>query len=204
MTTATFDRAPHRDAIAQAIDSAGNSPRDREAMTWARAEDETWWGPRTDPGGDPMRLDHDAAGPFVTIAGRRVPALHYDGAVRVGIPDRLGYCFAWATEAAGRLLRDRRTGIAIVLGRAFGDAQQTWTEYRDPQGRPSVLDLTVSERPFDRAEYMRAIHAVVGTRLPVPDWATFDRLRELTAAGTFAGSRADFLTALAPRKRQRG
>jgi hypothetical protein len=189
----TFDRATYRDPIAQAIDAAGSSAQDREAMTWARDQDAAWWGPRTDPGGDPLRLDGDA----VTFAGRRVPVQDAGHVLRVGIPARLGQCFAWATEAADRLLRERRTGIAIVLGRAFGEAQQSFAEYRNQQGRWHVLDLTLSEDPFDRAAYLRALHGVVGTRLPIPDRATLGRLRDLTASGTFAGSRADFLDALA-------
>ena len=195
MTTATFDRATYRDPIERAIDSADAPGTYREAMTWARDQDAAWWGPRTDPGGDPMRLDHDAAGPFVTFAGRRVPALKAGGAVHVGIPDRLGQCFAWATEAAGRLLRENRAGIAIVLGRAFGEAQQTWTEYQADGWR--VLDLTLSGRPFERDAYMRAGHFTVGTRLPIPDRATLERLRALTASETWDGSRDEFLAALA-------
>jgi hypothetical protein len=193
MTTATFDRAPYRDPIDAAIHAADSSAQDREAMTWARDQDAAYWGPTVDPGGTPLRLDGDA----VIFAGRRVPVQHAGHVLRVGIPDRLGQCFAWATEAADRLLRERRANIAIVLGRAFGSAQQSFVEYRDQQGRWHVLDLTLSESPFDRTAYLRAGHFVVGTRLQIPDRATLGRLRELTASGTFAGSRADFLDALA-------
>lgn len=53
-----------------------------------------------------------------------------------------------------------------MLGRAFGCAQQSWAELTRA-GVTLVHDLTLDEEPFERAAYMAALHASVGTRIPL-------------------------------------
>jgi len=152
--------------------------RTKRDILWHNARDADWWGPGGNPGVVPVRLEQDRAGTFVTLAGRRVPAL-IDGAIlRVGIPGRVGYCAAWALTAADRLLRDpEASSVVLVFGRVFGSAQQAWCEY-NAGGRPMVADLTLDETPFERSAYEAALLARAGTRIPMPDRATLAAFRE--------------------------
>jgi hypothetical protein len=155
-----------------------------------------------------LQLDGDG----LTFAGRPVPALLDGDTLRVGIPDRLGHCVLYGMRACGRLLDQQARSIALVLGRAFGVAQQTWTEYQDAGGW-QVLDLTLSDEPFDREAYLRAAHAVAGTRIPIPDDDTLLALYEITQAAprgswvetvAWTGmTRAEFLSYLASQERQK-
>ena len=92
------------------------------------------------------------------------------------------------------------SGTASV-GRAAGLAQQSWCEAQveDEPGDPWwVADLTLDDaQPFPREAYYRALHATVGTRIPVPDLRTLDVLRDLAEENdTLRGSRAEFLERL--------
>jgi hypothetical protein len=109
MTTSrlAFDRetdyrrpSPLDVAIAWSLDPPFQ--RDREALTWLKADDESLFGPRGDPGGDPVRMEQRPGGPVVILAGRPIPAVVQGENLRVGIPDRAGSCVAWAL-AAGRV-----------------------------------------------------------------------------------------------------
>jgi hypothetical protein len=182
-----FDSGPPSDAIGTAILRAAAPQHVREALTWARVEDEAWWGSRTDPPGDPLRLGRDTAGTFAMIAGQRVPVTVDERDVHLGIPERIGRCTLWAIEAADRLLRTPGvSGISIVFGRCWGTAQQTFTEYEDGEGW-HVLDLTLSDTAFDRDAYLRALHAVVGLKAAIPDAATLAELREEIEASAVDG-----------------
>jgi hypothetical protein len=195
-----FDHAPYRDAIDRAIAATLNPPTaiDREAETWHREGSRHWWGEHTDPGGDPIQLEQDAAGTFVRFAGRRVPALVDGGTVALGIPDRLGFCVAGAVETCERLLRERpevAPTLAIIFARAYGASQQSFVEYADAAGW-HVLDWTLSDEPFNREAYYRALHAGIGTRLPIHSRAALAALRKVLQAGKWDGSRSDLLTHL--------
>lgn len=114
-------------------------------------------------------------------------------------PDRAGSCVAYALLACDRLLRAGASDVTFVLGRVFGLFQQSWCEAQaDEDGPWWVADLTLDdERPFPREAYYAAMHATVGTRVPVPDLATLDALRELAEENeTLRGSRAAFLERL--------
>jgi len=192
-----FDNETHRDPLDSAIAAAINPPDqlDRELAAWSRAEDEAFWGPRGDPGGAAIQMEN---GPVVILGDRRVPAAIEGGVVHVGLPGRVGYCAAWALEAVERLLR-RGDVPTLVFGRAFG-AQQTWAEAGE-----TVWDLTLSEEPWNRDEYYAALHAAVGTRLPIPDRATLAALRAAISEGAWdAGWRPDNLSSEAlARRRQK-
>lgn len=201
MTTRALvlDHEPYRDAIDGAIAATLNPPAaiDREAELWHRDGSAEWWGSFKDPGGDPIRLEPDGAS--VMFAGRRVPALIDGGTVHLGIPDRLGFCVAGAVETCERLLRERpevAPTLAIIFARAYGASQQSFVEYADADGW-HVLDWTLSDEPFERQAYYRALHAGVGTRLPIRSRAALARLRKVLQAGKWDGSRADLLAHLA-------
>jgi hypothetical protein len=191
-----FDRETYADRLDVAIAMLDNppDPATRDWITWGIAQDVEFWGPRVDPGGDQMRFD----GTGVMFAGRSVPAVLHGKTLRLGRDDRLGHCVAYALLACGRLLHEHpeASGITFTLGRSYGMAQQSWTAFT-AHGRRWVLDLTLAEAPFDEAAYMAAGHFTVGTRIPVPDLATLDALRELAEENeTLRGSRADFLSRL--------
>lgn len=199
MQTLVLDHEPYRDAIDRAIGATLNPPAaiDREAETWHRDGSAEWWGPFTDPGGDPIRLEPD--GVSILFAGRRVPALIDGGTVHLGIPGRLGYCVAGAVETCERLLGQRpevAPTLAIIFGRAYGASQQSFVEYADAAGW-WVLDWTLSDEPFNRGAYYRALHAGIGTRLPIHSRAALAALRKVLQAGKWDGSRADLLAHLA-------
>jgi len=154
------------------FDTAANMPslavEDGEAQ--ARA---SFLGPAVDPGGDPIQTGTDAAGTFVTLAGRRVPVVVDGTMLRVGLPGRLGNCIWWGLVAVDRLLHERldtAQGIALCFGSVFGCSPQTFAQYFDA-GRWWVWDLTLSDQPFPRAEYLRAAHIRAGTTVPISNHA---------------------------------
>jgi len=156
------------------------------------AEDEEWFGPRVDPGGDPIQLAQGAPAGLI-LAGRRVP-LVYDaatGIAHVGIVERASQCGAWGTAAIERVLSERgdtAQGVALCFGRCFGGNGQTWAEFFD-EGRWQVYDLATSDGPFPRAVYLRAVHAVCGTRLAIPNRAALAALWRAFADGAWESGR---------------
>jgi hypothetical protein len=205
--TVAFDTAERPDPIGAAILTADMPDQLRRALNDERVldghRDLEWWGPLGDPGGDPLDLEVDPDGAFVTLAGQRIPAIVDNDVVRIGIPERLGFCAAWALTACERLLRKGAANVAICFGRGFGAAAQTWTEYQVGE-RSYVLDLTLSEEPLAAAAYLRAIHAVIGTRIEVPDQATVDAIREASRdAYPWDQDRVAFLKRIAPRERRK-
>jgi uncharacterized membrane protein YgcG len=195
-----FDHEPYDDPLNAAIALSQADPATRAWVARGIAEDVLWNGERRDVGGDQIRLDQDAAGPFVIFAGRRVGAVVDGSVVRLGYPDRLGACLAYSLLACTRLLREHpeATDVTFVMGRSYGLAQQAWAEWRDPAGRWMVTDLTLDDsEPFERQAYYAALHATVGTRIAVPDLQTLDALRDLVEENyTLRGSRAAFLSRL--------
>jgi hypothetical protein len=195
-----LDHEPYaEDPLDAAIALSEADPATREWVARGIAEDVEWNGPRRDPGGDPIRLDQDAGGTFVIFAGRRVAAVVDGSVVRLGYPERLGACLAYALLACVRLLRwhPDASDVTFVLGRSYGLAQQAWCEFT-AGGRPFVLDLTLCDPdPFPAEAYYRALHATVGTRIAVPNLSTLDALRDLVEEhATLRGSRATFLSRL--------
>ena len=202
-----FCRAPYPDRLDMAIDLVEDpvDEADKMRMIAAHDLDLEWWGHDGDPGGDVLRVESGPDGPYALLAGRRVPALIDGDVVRLGIPDRLGYCAAWALVAVERLIRDPEVApsVALVFGRGYGN-QQTWTEFRDAAGQWCVLDLTLSGAPFARPDYYASLHARAGTRIPIPDRATLDAFREATKfVDPWDEPRDEFLARLAPRERQK-
>jgi hypothetical protein len=188
LTTVAFDNEPRLDPLDRAIAWTENppDPAARVFLAAAMDVDREWWG-TGDPGGDPLVLD----GVYAIVCGRRVPALVSGSLARVGLPARLGYCLPWAIVACARLLRQPgATSVALILGTAFS-VHQSWTEYQQ-DGRWYVSDLTLDDgSPFDRDAYYRDLHAVVGTRVPIPDRAALDHVIELIQAGALERPRAE-------------
>jgi hypothetical protein len=202
-----FDSGGRDDPIGAAILTADMPDQLRRALNFERVldghRDLEWWGPLGDPGGDPLDLEVDPDGAFVTLAGQRIPAIVDGDVVRIGIPERLGFCAAWALTACERLLKSGATSIVLTFGRGFGAAAQTWTEYQVGE-RSYVLDLTLAEMEFDRADYVAAIHAVIGTRIEITDQADVDRFREASRdAYPWDQDRDTFLARIAPRVRRK-
>jgi hypothetical protein len=168
--------------------------------------DSSWWGEREDIAGDPVAVEQGPDGPVVLLAGRRVPAVRGQGVFHLGIEGRFGSCFAFALKACGRLLEQGAEDISIVMGRGFG-SPQTFVEYLS-DGR-KVLDLTLSEEPFDRDAYLRAIHGKAATRIAIPDADYLTALRETVEDGVrhlrwpWNGPRAAFLEDVAALVRQK-
>jgi hypothetical protein len=183
-----------RDAIASRLDIAvalAENPPDAATRRMID-EDAEFWGPRIDPGGLPFVLGEDAAGTFLTIAGQRIPAAVHGSTVEVGIPDRIGYCAAWAVVAVERLLRDHPDSRPVlVFGRSAGVAQQTWVE-----AEGQAWDLTLSERPFPLVGYLAGIHGRAGTSIEIPDARHLDALHAAIDAALWNGPRHQFIAAL--------
>ena len=186
------------------LDARANSDLYAEATAEMLGEDAEFWGPRCDPGGDPVRVAEDAEGPFMVLAGRRVPIVLDGRMIRVGYPERIGYCVDAAMEAVGRLLLERADtaqGITVCFGRVFGESGQTWVQYFD-EGRWWVFDLTISDVPFPRAAYLRAVHGVVGTRLPIFTGATLLAMVVALGEGAWWGRRIETMSTQALARRQ--
>jgi hypothetical protein len=202
-----FDSAERPDPIRAAIAVLDLPDQLRRALNDERVldghRDEAWWGPLGDPGGDPLDLEVDPDGAFVTLAGQRIPAIVDGDVVRIGIPEKLGYCAAAALEACERLLRKGAANVALVFGRGFGTSAQTWTEYQ-VGGQSFVLDLTLSEEPFDAAAYLRAIHGRPGTTVLVVDQSAIARFREASRETLpWDQDRDTFLARIAPGNRRK-
>jgi hypothetical protein len=205
MQRLAFDRArPDRAIGIDAALATIDAPPDRrmqEALTRANTEDLAFWGPRDDPGGDPVQLVETPQGPAVILAGRRIPCRIDGDVVSLGIPARIGYCVHWAVKTADVLTR-KGYPVVVVFGRGYGLSGQTWVEYQ-ADGRDLVADWTLSPKSFDREAYYSALHASVGTRLEIPDRETFARLRQAIDAGAWDGPRDEFIKRVtAPGSRQ--
>jgi hypothetical protein len=188
MTRVTFDNADHPTG---------------QMTAWSRAEDVAFWGPAVDGPGDPVVMEQTPDGTVLVLGGRRVPAALAGGEWRTGLPGRVGRCAAFALVAVEQILRDHPDAApSLCFGRAFG-SQQTWAE-----AGGQVWDLTLSEEPWDRDEYYRALHARPGTRVEIPDVGTLAAFHEAIAEGAWWDSswRPDSLgnEALARRQQKAG
>jgi hypothetical protein len=181
---------PGSDNVNLAIVAASlpDDPEARIHSTWALVVTRGWWGPvGPDPGGDPVVIE--AGGVTARFAGRPIPCSIVGDLVHLGLPSRLGNCITWALTACERLLQRDALNVHLVLGRSGGDCRQTWAESQTPAGRWLVSDLTLDDVfPFQRDDFMRAIHGTVGSRFPVPDVDALDEYREAIESGTLEGA----------------
>lgn len=201
MTRLAFDHDHYASRLDLAI-ALVETPPDR-ATRQMIDEDAAFWGPRIDPGGLPFVMGEDDRGTFLTIAGQRITAAVDGSTVKVGIPDRIGYCAAWAVVAVERLLRDHPDSRPVlVYGRSAGTAQQTWTTFTDARGEQMVWDLTLSEQPFPLTAYLASIHGRAGTSIPIPDLGKLAALREAIEDGAWSGYRPVTLSSEALARRQ--
>jgi hypothetical protein len=174
MTVASFDHETYPDPLDAALWTLDHPlrPEERAELYRANTAELEWYGPPAPVAS--IAVERDAAGTFVTLAGRRIPAEQDGDLLRIGRPEWLGRCPIAAATACAALLHLGLADVEYVTGRVFGGRQCFATFRQD--GRPFVLDLSLTDEPWPLADYTAALHATVGRRTPISTYADLDRL----------------------------